>query len=93
MEIVYYAPQKFFEKYNIFFVPYPKIPHIKNVGPLLSIFGFYPIQNRIFGDLCCYYTIYRQQRCYIFINFCCAQHAHQSIFTWHPGYRVKEFSI
>lgn len=48
MEIVYYAPQKFFEKYKIFFVPNPKIPHIKNVGPLLSIFGFYPIQKQDF---------------------------------------------
>lgn len=42
MEIVYYAPQKFFEKYKIIFVPNLKSLHIKSVRPLLSILGFSP---------------------------------------------------
>jgi hypothetical protein len=83
MEIVYYAPQKFFEKYKIFFVPNLKSLHIKSVRPLLSIFGFSPPPKTGSWEICIfyYYTIYPQCRCYTTINFWCVQYANQSHFS------------
>ena len=63
--------KKFLEKYKIFFVPNHKIPHINNVGPLLSIrASSNPIHETGYMRICWYYdTTHQQPRCYAIINF------------------------